>query len=104
MMSTLQEVLQLNFLAVKGSVATFVVAAYMKSVPMIYKGQEIGYDKESSTISPKLQSTGLLWMHLCWPIKDAEKVLILSNLTNSSAKHLLSPALKAAWKDAFSGA
>jgi glycosidase len=26
-----------------GSMATFVVAAYMKSVPMIYNGQEIGY-------------------------------------------------------------
>ncbi|MBC7407882.1 MAG: alpha-amylase [Arcicella sp.] len=29
----------------KGSLATFIVAAYMKSVPMIYNGQEIGYDK-----------------------------------------------------------
>ena len=29
----------------KGSVATFVVAAYMKSVPMIYNAQEIGYAK-----------------------------------------------------------
>lgn len=27
----------------RGSVAAFVVAAYMKSVPMIYNGQEIGY-------------------------------------------------------------
>lgn len=27
----------------KGSIAAFVVAAYMKSVPMIYNGQEIGY-------------------------------------------------------------
>lgn len=27
----------------KGSLATFVVAAYLKSVPMIYNGQEIGY-------------------------------------------------------------
>ncbi|WP_194766271.1 alpha-amylase family glycosyl hydrolase [Tamlana sp. I1] len=27
----------------QGSLATFVVAAYMKSVPMIYNGQEIGY-------------------------------------------------------------
>ncbi|PWB26667.1 alpha-amylase family glycosyl hydrolase [Flavobacterium sp. HTF] len=27
----------------KGSVAAFVVAAYLKSVPMIYNGQEIGY-------------------------------------------------------------
>jgi len=30
----------------KGSVAAFVVAAYLKSVPMIYNGQEIGYDKK----------------------------------------------------------
>ena len=29
----------------KGSIATFVVASYLKSVPMIYNGQEIGYDK-----------------------------------------------------------
>lgn len=29
----------------KGSIATFVVAAYMKSVPMIYNAQEIGYAK-----------------------------------------------------------
>jgi len=29
----------------KGSVAMFVVAAYLKSIPMIYNGQEIGYDK-----------------------------------------------------------
>jgi glycosidase len=28
-----------------GSIATFVVAAYLKSVPMIYNGQEIGYNK-----------------------------------------------------------
>jgi glycosidase len=27
----------------KGSLATFVVAAYMKTVPMVYNGQEIGY-------------------------------------------------------------
>lgn len=29
----------------QGSIATFIVAAYMKSVPMIYNGQEIGYNK-----------------------------------------------------------
>lgn len=29
----------------KGSIATFVVAAYMKSIPMIYNAQEIGYAK-----------------------------------------------------------
>ncbi|GEP51871.1 alpha-amylase [Flavobacterium noncentrifugens] len=31
------------FGGLKGSIATFVVAAYMKSIPMIYNGQEIGY-------------------------------------------------------------
>nr|WP_315159117.1 alpha-amylase family glycosyl hydrolase [uncultured Flavobacterium sp.] len=30
----------------QGSIATFVVAAYMKSVPMIYNAQEIGYAKK----------------------------------------------------------
>ncbi len=29
----------------QGSLAAFVIAAYMKSVPMIYNGQEIGYDQ-----------------------------------------------------------
>ena len=29
----------------KGSLAAFVIAAYMKSVPMIYNGQAIGYDQ-----------------------------------------------------------
>jgi glycosidase len=29
----------------QGSIAAFVVTAYMKSVPMIYNGQEIGYNK-----------------------------------------------------------
>lgn len=29
----------------KGAMATFIVAAYMKGVPMIYNGQEIGYAK-----------------------------------------------------------
>jgi glycosidase len=29
----------------EGSIAAFVVAAYMKSVPMIYNGQEIGYNQ-----------------------------------------------------------
>lgn len=29
----------------KGSMASFVVAAYLKSIPMIYNGQEIGYAK-----------------------------------------------------------
>jgi hypothetical protein len=36
-------------------------------------------------------------------VNDAEKVLVLSNLTNSTVKYLVSPALKATWKDAFTG-
>lgn len=32
----------------KGSLAAFVVAAYMKGVPMIYNGQEIGYNQRIS--------------------------------------------------------
>lgn len=30
----------------KGALAAFVIAAYMKGVPMVYNGQEIGYDKK----------------------------------------------------------
>lgn len=33
------------FGGIDGSISAFVVAAYMKSVPMIYNGQEIGYDQ-----------------------------------------------------------
>ena len=33
------------FGGINGSIATFVVAAYMKSIPMIYNGQEIGYNQ-----------------------------------------------------------
>lgn len=33
------------FGGIDGSIASFVVAAYMKSVPMIYNGQEIGYNQ-----------------------------------------------------------
>jgi len=36
--------------------------------------------------------------------KDAEKVFVLSNLTNATVKFLVPPALKATWKDAFTGA
>ena len=34
------------FGGINGSIATFVVAAYMKSVPMIYNAQEIGYAQQ----------------------------------------------------------
>ncbi|MEP6930255.1 MAG: alpha-amylase family glycosyl hydrolase [Flavobacterium sp.] len=120
----------------KGSVATFVVAAYMKSVPMIYNGQEVGYDKRIDYFSktPIDWSTADASMLAEYKkiitfrntsaalkkgtytgyssdaisaftmVNDAEKVLVLSNLTNSSVKYLVSPAVKGTWKDAFSGA
>ncbi|MBF4515145.1 alpha-amylase [Flavobacterium sp. ANB] len=119
----------------QGSVATFVVAAYMKSVPMIYNGQEIGYNKRLNYFA----KTPIDWstadasvlaeykkiiafrntsnaikrgtytgysnnvVSAFTMVKDAEKVLVLSNLTNNAAKYLVSPALKGTWKDAFTG-
>ena len=120
----------------KGSVATFVVAAYLKSVPMIYNGQEIGYDKRlnyfaktpidwttaddsmlaeykkiiafrnSSSAIKKGTYTGYSSdaVSAFTMINDSEKVFVLSNLTNNTVKYLVSPALKASWKDAFTGA
>jgi glycosidase len=119
-----------------GSMATFVIAAYMKSVPMIYNGQEIGYAnrlnyfaktpidwstadanmlaeykkiiafRNTSAAIKKGTYTGYSndAISAFTMVNDAEKVLVLSNLTNSSAKYLVSPALKATWKDAFTGA
>jgi glycosidase len=37
----------------RGAMATFVVAAYMKAVPMIYNGQEVGYAKRVSFMGPR---------------------------------------------------
>ena len=119
----------------KGSIATFVVAAYLKSVPMIYNGQEIGYAqrlnyfartpidwstadtemlaeykkiiafRNTSNAIKKGNFTGYSSnaVSAFTMEKDAEKVLVLSNLTNSTTKYLLSPALKGTWKDAFAG-
>ena len=119
----------------KGSIATFVVAAYMKSVPMIYNGQEIGYaqridyfkrtpidwstaDNEmlaeykkiiafrnTSNAIKKGTFTGYSSdaVSAFTMVKDAEKVFVLSNLTNSAVKYLVSPSLKGNWKDAFTG-
>jgi len=36
-------------------------------------------------------------------VKDAEKVLVLSNLTNNDVKYLVASSLKGTWKDAFTG-
>ncbi|MDA6072202.1 alpha-amylase family glycosyl hydrolase [Flavobacterium sp. AC] len=119
----------------KGSVATFVVAAYMKSVPMIYNGQEVGYDKrlnyfaktpidwsaaDASMLAEYKKiiafrnasnaiKTGTFTgyssdaVSAFTMVKDSEKVFVLSNLTKTSVKYLVSPALKATWKDAFTG-
>ncbi|WP_264535846.1 alpha-amylase family glycosyl hydrolase [Flavobacterium sp. N1736] len=119
----------------KGSVATFVVAAYLKSVPMIYNGQEIGYAqrlnyfartpidwttadteilaeykkiiafRNASKAIKKGTYTGYSSdaVSAFTMISDTEKVLVLSNLTSSTAKYLVSPALKGTWKDAFTG-
>jgi glycosidase len=119
----------------KGSIATFVVAAYMKSVPMIYNGQEVGYDKRLNYFA----KTPIDWttadasmlaeykkiiafrntsnavkrgtytgyssdaISTFTMVKDAEKVLVLSNLTNNSVKYLVANSLKATWKDAITG-
>jgi len=120
----------------KGSIATFVVAAYLKSVPMIYNGQEIGYNKRINYFAktPIDWSTADASMLAEYKkiiafrnsnnavksgtytgysnnaisaftmVKDAEKVLVLSNLTDSPAKYLVAPALKATWKDGITGA
>lgn len=120
----------------KGSVATFVVAAYMKSVPMIYNGQEVGYAQRIDYFS----NTPINWstadsdmlaeykkiiafrnnsnaikkgtytgysnnaISAFTMVKDAEKVFILSNLTNATTKYLVTNTLKGTWKDAFTDA
>ncbi|WP_140487230.1 alpha-amylase family glycosyl hydrolase [Flavobacterium sp. GSA192] len=120
----------------KGSVATFVVAAYMKSVPMIYNGQEVGYAQRINYFS----NTPIDWstadsemlaeykkiiafrntsnaikkgtytgysnnaISAFTMVKDAEKVFILSNLTNATTKYLVTNTLKGTWKDAFTAA
>ncbi|WP_035646292.1 alpha-amylase family glycosyl hydrolase [Flavobacterium sp. ASV13] len=120
----------------QGSIATFVVAAYLKSVPMIYNGQEVGYNKRinyfaktpidwstadasvlaeykkiiafrnSSSAIKKGTYTGYSndAVSAFTMVNESEKVLVLSNLTSSAVKYLVSPALKATWKDAFTGA
>jgi len=119
----------------KGSIASFVVAAYMKSVPMIYNGQEIGYAQKIDYFSrtPIDWSTADAEMLAEYKkiiafrntsnaikkgvftgyssdavsaftmVKDAEKVLVLSNLTNNTVKYLVPPSLKGSWKDGFTG-
>jgi glycosidase len=119
----------------KGSIATFVVAAYLKSVPMIYNGQEVGYAQRIDYFN----NTPINWstadndmlaeykkiiafrnssnaikkgtyigysnnaISAFTMVKDAEKVFVLSNLTNASVKYLVTNSLKGTWKDAFTG-
>ncbi|OXB05607.1 alpha-amylase family glycosyl hydrolase [Flavobacterium pectinovorum] len=119
----------------KGSVAAFVVAAYLKSVPMIYNGQEIGYAQRlnyfaRTPINWSVADTEMLAEYkkiiafrntsnaikkgtftgyssdavsAFTMVNDTEKVLVLSNLTNNAVKYLVPSALKATWKDAFTG-
>jgi glycosidase len=64
----------------KGSIATFVVAAYMKSVPMIYNAQEVGYAKriEYFTHTPIDWSTGDLDM-----LAEYKKIVAFRNSSNA---------------------
>lgn len=119
----------------KGSIAAFVVAAYMKSVPMIYNGQEIGYEqridyfsrtpinwsvadesmlaeykkiiafRNTSEAIKKGTYTGYSSDAVCAFTMETstEKVFVLSNLTNTTTKYLVTNALKATWKDGFTG-
>jgi glycosidase len=119
----------------QGSIAAFVVAAYMKSVPMIYNGQEIGYNKRidyfnRTPINWNTADASMLaeykkiiaFRNSSNAIKkgtykgyssnavsaftmetETEKVLVLSNLTNTTVKYIAPSALKTIWKDAFSG-
>lgn len=118
----------------QGSVAAFVVAAYMKSVPMIYNAQEIGYAKridyfhnvpiDWSTADASMLAEYkkiIAFRNTSNAIKrgtykgysndaisaftmetDTEKVLVLSNLTNTASKYIVPVSLsKTAWKNAL---
>lgn len=66
-----------------GSIATFVIASYMKSVPMIYNGQEIGYNQrlEFFTKTPidwSLANTEVL--------KDYQQILAFRNSSSAVQK------------------
>ncbi|MFV7236450.1 alpha-amylase family glycosyl hydrolase [Flavobacterium sp. ZB4R12] len=67
----------------KGSIAAFVVAAYMNSVPMIYNGQEVGYNKriEYFTRTPIDWSTADLDM-----LAEYKKIIAFRNSSNALKK------------------
>jgi len=122
------------FGGLQGSMATFVLTAYMKSIPMIYNGQEIGTNQQLQFFS----KTPINWDAVNQPIldeykkiiafrktsnalksgelngyssnavcvftmeKENERVLVLSNLTNSTVNYIFPSALTStSWKDAY---
>lgn len=121
----------------QGSLSAFVIAAYMKSVPMIYNAQEIGYGqridflsnmkidwsnpdgdmleqykkilafRKSSDAIKRGNYTGYSNNAICAFTMEYndEKVLVLSNVTNTNANYIVPPALgNTAWKHAFTDA
>jgi glycosidase len=67
----------------KGSIAAFVVAAYMNSIPMIYNGQEVGYNKRIDYFNrtPIDWSTGDLDM-----LAEYKKIIAFRNSSNAIKK------------------
>ena len=67
----------------KGSIAAFIVAAYLKSVPMIYNGQEIVYEKRMNYFS---------LTPIDWSVADTEmlaeykKIIAFRNTSNAIKK------------------
>ena len=118
----------------KGSMAAFIVAAYMKSVPMIYDGQEVGTPyrlvfpftskKIDWTLNPNITAeykkviafrnssnairrgelTSYTTDNVCAFTKKSgkEKVLVISNLRDTSVAYTLPATLKnSTWKNAM---
>ncbi|WP_035669153.1 alpha-amylase family glycosyl hydrolase [Flavobacterium sp. 83] len=67
----------------KGSIAAFVVASYMNSVPMIYNGQEVGYNKRLDYFNrtPIDWSTADLDM-----LAEYKKIIAFRNSSNALKK------------------
>jgi glycosidase len=120
----------------QGSLAAFVIAAYMKSVPMIYNGQEVG---NTARLTFPFTSTKINWSGN-YPMQEeykkiiafrnssaairsgtltayssadvcaftktqgTEKVLVISNLRNSTVNYPIPAALQnTTWQDAMNG-
>ncbi len=65
-----------------GSLATFVVAAYMKSVPMIYNGQEIGYNQRI----PFFNHTPIDWSTADADVFEAYKQIVAFRKSSEAIK------------------